>query len=549
MNTNTNMHIQRRKPRRALTALLMSAALLVTTAVTPLPAFAAAGSTRSSLINVNTPSKEEIVQFMQAHPTGDIYFDADGKSTGKTHETAYLTVPETSAPYAAGRLAESEEAAALNTIKTIRYIAGISSNLYISEEYSQLAQASALINYVNGKLTHTPVKPAGMDQTLAQQGYDGSLHSNISWTAWAENSLKWSILSGWMDDSDASNLSMLGHRRWILNPAMSMTGFGSVTGIKGTYQAMYTYDKDNRDSDYTGVCWPAHNMPTSYFSPSSAWSISTGEELDPSGIVVSMVRFSDGKSWTFSSFSADGDFYVNNAGYGQKGCIIFRPASIEEYKDGDRFFVYIAGLEEPISYEVSFFDAERFYAAPAPTPDTPTLNEFGEPVLTWSLPDKADGCNLYRRPIGGDWELAAEELDDMFYEDVETERGVKYQYRLTSLRTVGGTLYESLPSAAKTITTPFARPRIKSLKTSRRGVNTLKWGSVSKASGYKVYRRVKNGSKWSSWRLIKTTNTLSYRDVKARSGKTYQYRVRAYRTYHKNTVNGTYSVKKSIKTI
>ena len=108
MNTNTNMHIQRRKPRRALTALLMSAALLVTTAVTPLPAFAAAGSTKSSLINVNTPSKEEIVQFMQAHPTGDIYFDADGKSTGKTHETAYLTVPRPSAPYAAGRLAESE---------------------------------------------------------------------------------------------------------------------------------------------------------------------------------------------------------------------------------------------------------------------------------------------------------------------------------------------------------------------------------------------------------------------------------------------------------
>ena len=182
---------------------------------------------------------------MQAHPTGDIYFDADGKSTGKTHETAYLTVPETSAPYAAGRLAESEEAAALNTIKTIRYIAGISSNLYISEEYSQLAQASALVNYVNGKLTHTPVKPAGiMDQTLAQSRAT-TVHSIPIFPGQpgAENSLKWSILSGWMDDSDANNLSMLGHRRWILNPAMSMTGFGSVTGIKGTYQAMYTYDQ------------------------------------------------------------------------------------------------------------------------------------------------------------------------------------------------------------------------------------------------------------------------------------------------------------------
>ena len=60
---------------------------------------------------------------------------------------------------------------------------------------------------------------------------------------------------------------------------------------------------------------------------------------------------------------------------------------------------------------------------------------------------------------------------------------------------------------------------------------------------------MKNGKKWSAWKLVKTTNTLSYRDVKAKSGKTYQYRVRAYRTYHRHTVNGTYSVKKSIKTL
>ena len=85
--------------------------------------------------------------------------------------------------------------------------------------------------------------------------------------------------------------------------------------------------------------------------------------------------------------------------YGQKGCIIFRPASIDEYRDGDRFFVYIAGLDEPVSYEVHFFDAERFYAAPAPTPDSPTRNEFGDPVLTWSMPDKAESCNLYRKPV------------------------------------------------------------------------------------------------------------------------------------------------------
>ena len=549
MKKTKNIHPRMPRLLRCLPLLGLSAVLVFT--ALPQPAFAAvsgAPGAQSSAITVHTPSREEIVKYMQEHPTGDIYFDEDGKSTGKVHETAYETVPSTEAPYAAGRLAEAEEAAALNTIKTIRYIAGISDNLYISEEYTQLAQASALVNYVNGKLTHTPSQPSGMELTLAQKGREGSQRSNISWTEWQENSLKWSILSGWMDDSDASNISLLGHRRWILNPAMSMTGFGSVTGSKGTYQAMYVYDKENRDSDYTGVCWPARNMPTSYFSASSAWSISLGKELDPAGVVVSMVRFSDGKSWTFSSFSADGDFYVNNSAYGQKGCIIFRPAGIDGYKNGDRFFVYIAGLDEPISYEVSFFDAEHFYSTSAPTADTPGCNEFGDPVLTWTMPENAERCNLYRRCAGGKWQLIASELDEPFFEDASAGRGIKYYYRLTSLRTVGGTDYESFPSAAVSITTSLRKPTFSSLRSAGHGMNMLKWKAVSKASGYKVYRRAKTGSKWSKWTLVKTTNTLSYRDVKAKPGTTYEYRVRAYRTYYKNVVNGTYSVKKAIRT-
>ncbi len=65
-------------------------------------------------------------------------------------------------------------------------------------------------------------------------------------------------------------------------------------------------------------------------------------------------------------------------------------------------------LDEPVSYEVHFFDAERFTPR-RPTPDSPTRNEFGDPVLTWSMPDKAESCNLYRKPAGGKWELIASE--------------------------------------------------------------------------------------------------------------------------------------------
>ena len=59
--------------------------------------------------------------------------------------------------------------------------------------------------------------------------------------------------------------------------------------------------------------------------------------------------------------SADGYFNVDNGGYGQKGCIIFKP-DIESseyrniYVNGDKFRVTVTGLKQPLSYQVSFFN-------------------------------------------------------------------------------------------------------------------------------------------------------------------------------------------------
>ena len=60
---------------RSLPLLTLSAVLAFT--ALPLPAAAASGTssgTQSTAITVHTPSREEIVKYMQEHPTGDIYF-------------------------------------------------------------------------------------------------------------------------------------------------------------------------------------------------------------------------------------------------------------------------------------------------------------------------------------------------------------------------------------------------------------------------------------------------------------------------------------------
>lgn len=499
----------------------------------------------SSLKTLSSPSQEEIAAYAQKHPTDMVSYSESGLPLNG-YTIRYRINPQTSLPFAAGSLSDDELTCALNTVKTIRYAAGLSDDIYLSDEYNSLAQASSLVNYVNNKLTHTPAAPDGMDSALAGEGYRGSLRSNIAWTSWQNNTLKWTIIHGWMDDSDANNLPTLGHRRWILNPSMGMTGFGSVTGSRGTYNAMYAHDTGNPSGNVDGaVCWPSANTPLSYFGKDAPWSISVGHELNADDISVSLVRERDSKMWTFSNYYSDGDFYVNNQNFGQKGCIIFRPSNVGGYKNDDTFYVKVYGLGNDLSYEVNFFDLEGFYAPDPPVMESLTLNSVDKPKVEWAGSADADGYNIYRKVRGGSWRLLAENLEDCIYEDASAGKGIRYYYRTTALKNVNGTLYESQPSDYKYVTVPLSQARITSAKSTARGTNYIKWSSVSKASGYKVYRRTAGSSKWT---LVKTTGSLYFKDVKKTSGRKYEYRVRAYRTYNSYTTYGGYSPVKSVKT-
>lgn len=518
------------------------AAVLAAVLIFSLPPDNAAAS--SAVPQVSMPSQEEIVAYAQAHPTDLASYAGSGLPLNG-YTISYRINPRTSSPFIAGALSDEELTCALNTVKTIRYIAGISDDVYLSDEYNSLAQASSLVNYVNNKLTHTPSAPSGMDSSLASAGIEGSKKSNIAWTSWQNNSLKWTIIHGWMDDSDKNNISVLGHRRWILNPSMGMTGFGSVTGSRGTYNAMYAHDKSNPGGSDAVVCWPSQNMPLSYFGNDAPWSISIDGQVSEDDVIVSLVRGRDSKIWTFSKYYSDGDFYVNNQNYGQPGCIIFRPADLGEYKDGDRFYVRVYGLSEEMAYEVNFFDLEGYYAPEPPVISSVKLNSVDKPRIVWSDSLGADSYSLYRKVRGGSWKLIAEGLDDRIYEDDSAGKGIRYYYQVTASRKVNGTLYESDPSDYKYITVPLAQARITSAKSTARGTNYIKWNSVSKATGYKVYRRTAGSS---SWTLIKTTSNCYYKDTKKTSGRKYEYKIRAYRTYNSYTTYGEYSSVKAVKT-
>lgn len=291
-----------------------------------------------------TPGVGEIIERYKAYPWSlDV-------------SNSYSVTPSVKAPYNAGHLKDESLENALHLLNFIRYVAGVPADVTLSEDYTEKAQAGALINYVNKNLSHTPEQPKDFPDALYETAKAGCGSSNI---AAGYNNIAKSLLNGWMYDGDANNISTVGHRRWILNPSMTQTGFGAV----GSYSAMYAFDRGGQTvTDY--VAWPAQNMPIELMNGSGTpWTLSLGSDYGKAGfqdVTVTLRDVNSNKSWTFSGSKADGAFRVNIESYGMPNCIVFRPNNVT-YNKNSQFQVEVKGIkwkdgtDAKVVYNVDFF--------------------------------------------------------------------------------------------------------------------------------------------------------------------------------------------------
>lgn len=272
-------------------------------------------------------------------------YDREPVVTGSGYKTSKLTGDA----YTYGR----------NYINYYRRVAGLK-EVSFSSGANDSASWGALVLAMIRKLTHTPSKPSGMSDSDYNKGKGATSSSNISYSlGYGEGAIIRVAVQGQMADSSGTNLTCLGHRRWLLRPGVTTMGIGSANNGAAYYTDVKVFGDGvsyGKVSDYDFISWPSSgNNLSDTFGTHVPWSITLNPDRysapSRSAVTVTMQSTTTGKKWVFnkstsSTESDDTDYFnVNNDGYGVANCIIFRPGILGQEKYSGEYIITVSGIK------------------------------------------------------------------------------------------------------------------------------------------------------------------------------------------------------------
>lgn len=178
-----------------------------------------------------------------------------------------------------------------------------------------------------------------------------------------------------------------------------------------------------------------------------------------------------------------------------------------------------------------------------------TSNSYNSIKLTWNkVINGANGYAVYRSTSkDGKYTLrkTITSKNTIEFTDTGLDTNTTYYYKVRAYRMIADKKkygsYSEIVCAKPVLSKTTITVSSKSKKA------TIKWNKVLGASGYKVYSATSSNGTYSLKKTITSINTLSYTNTNLVSGKTYYYKVRAYRNVNGKVVYGPYSAVKSKK--
>lgn len=200
--------------------------------------------------------------------------------------------------------------------------------------------------------------------------------------------------------------------------------------------------------------------------------------------------------------------------------------SVKGYRLQDSEKIYGAFNEKGITVTLS---------AKKPSLKEVTKGNFNEVKISWKKVKGAKGYQIYRKEKNSTWKKIAT-TKDLSFSDTDTTCGTEYQYKIRAYRSYKGKKYYGKFSKIKTITTNQAAVTKLSAEQDTFNQTKLTWKKVKGTTKYQIYRKEADGG----WKKIAVTKATSYVDKTTECGKTYQFRVRAYKKVKDKKIYGKY---------
>jgi len=265
----------------------------------------------------------------------------------------YALQPTVTAPHDPGTMTEEALEDALNYLNFLRALAGLEP-VERNRLYDSRCQHGAVLLAALDYADHNAPCPDDMNGDFYESAHLATTSSNLAKFNWMRPGILREGLAYFARDDGEANLHVLGHRRWLLNPAMGETGFGLANSKSGmSYVVMYAHDFSNDDAQWETVKWPAEGaFPAELMRRELAWSVSLNPEIYDAAhsyIEVTLREETTGLEFSFNCTNGVGDGFcsVNLENYGGP-CIIFRPdfadADFSEYQQNQRWTVQMTGL-------------------------------------------------------------------------------------------------------------------------------------------------------------------------------------------------------------
>lgn len=339
----------------------------------------------------------------------------------------------------------------------------------------------------------------------------------------------------WDFNNDVMTENITLHANWIRNfyniTFISMGG-SLVSSAYAQYDTLLAMPRNPARYGYIFSGW--YNEPEGI----NAWNFGSDKVT---GNITLYAKWLSSTKYTISA-TPNRSYYgtVSGSGSYNGGMTVTLTA---KPKSAYRFVRWMEG-STPVSYAYQYaflvtknrtLKAE-FAAISKPSISTVSSAGYNIIKIQWKAVTGAAGYSIYRSTRSSSGYKWVTNTGGTSYTDTGLNTGTKYYYKIKAYCTFGAVTYSGY-SSYKSATPILGKPA--GLKTAAGTKSiTVSWNATDGATGYELYGST---SKTSGFKLLKSLSSLEYLHTSLVTGKTYYYKVRAYRLVNGKKVYGDYA--------